>query len=221
MPKSANSMRASVLIVHGLWVSGGSMALLAYLLRRQGFDVETFSYHTVRDSLSDNAAGLRRRIEAQREPPHLVGHSLGGCLILQTLEEYPQLRVGRVVLMAPPYRNSYSAQRLATVKVGGKMIGRSMRQWFTQEKKTWSHAAELGVIAGTRSVGLGRVFRGLPRPNDGTITVEETRIPGMKQHLIMHASHSEMVVSPRIAAQVAHFLHQGAFAHAATEEAKA
>ena len=39
------------------------------------------------------------------------------------------------------------------------------------------------MIAGTLGVGLGAIIENLPSPNDGTVAVEETRLPGIKDHL--------------------------------------
>jgi pimeloyl-ACP methyl ester carboxylesterase len=206
--------RERVVLVHGLWLTGHALDLLAYHLRRQGFDTITFSYHTVRATLSENAERLRRFLLHQVDGAcSILGHSLGGLLILEALHAHPELRgkLKRVVLAGPPFNDCYAARALARSKMGDRMLGKSIHQWLHEEKRTWSGAPELGIIAGSRSVGLGQVFRGLPKPNDGTITVEETQVPGAKEHVVMHVSHSEMLISPKVAAQVAAFLRQGKF----------
>jgi pimeloyl-ACP methyl ester carboxylesterase len=201
-------------MVHGLWLIGHALDLLAYHLRRQGFDTATFSYRSVRATLSENAERLRRFILHQdSESCSIFGHSLGGLLVLETLRQHPDLRakLRRIVLAGPPFNDCYAARTLARSNVGNRMLGKSIQQWMLAEKTPWSGAPALGVIAGSRSIGLGQMFRGLPKPNDGTITVEETRVPGANDHLVMHVSHSEMLISPRVAAQVAAFLRQGTF----------
>ncbi|HZP89005.1 MAG TPA: hypothetical protein VFB54_19495, partial [Burkholderiales bacterium] len=70
---------------------------------------------------------------------------------------------------------------------------------------------EVGVIAGTRRFGLGCVFVTLQGPNDGVVTVEETRLPGLTDHLVMPVTHSGMIVSARVARQVGVFLKTGRF----------
>ena len=76
----------------------------------------------------------------------------------------------------------------------------------------WSGRREVGVIAGSTRVGLGRLFSGnLDVDSDGTVMVSETLLPGAKDHIVLRASHTSMLFSTEVAAQTAHFLKQGAF----------
>jgi hypothetical protein len=67
------------------------------------------------------------------------------------------------------------------------------------------------VIAGTRSMGLGRFFAGFREPNDGTVAVRETRIEGATDHVELPVSHMGMMLSARVARHTAHFLRDGRF----------
>jgi hypothetical protein len=79
----------------------------------------------------------------------------------------------------------------------------------------WAEAAlarhETGIIAGTVSAGLGRLVTSFDGPNDGTVAVSETQIPGAKDHVCVAASHSALVLSTTVAEQVAAFLMRGEF----------
>jgi hypothetical protein len=44
--------------------------------------------------------------------------------------------------------------------------------------------------------------------------VDETRPPGIADHIVMRTSHSGMAVSPSVSRQICHFLQHGRFAHA-------
>ena len=52
----------------------------------------------------------------------------------------------------------------------------------------------------------------LPGDNDGVVTIEETRIPGLADHIVLPVSHSGMLFSGDVADQTANFLRQGKFA---------
>jgi hypothetical protein len=78
-------------------------------------------------------------------------------------------------------------------------------------ERSWPGGRELGVIAGDLGIGLGRVLGRIDAPNDGTVWVDETDLPGATEQIRMHVSHSGMVFSPGVAAQVAAFLRKGRF----------
>jgi hypothetical protein len=67
------------------------------------------------------------------------------------------------------------------------------------------------VIAGSRSVGLGRLVARLPVPNDGSVVVEETTVPGAHARLVLPVAHFALLLAPGVARQVAGFLRAGVF----------
>jgi hypothetical protein len=75
----------------------------------------------------------------------------------------------------------------------------------------WTVERELGVIAGSLSAGIGRFVSDLPEPNDGTVAVEETRIQGMTDHVVLPVTHTGMLASAEVADRTARFLETGRF----------
>src|SRR5207247_1521128 len=79
------------------------MSYLALALQRQGFAVQTLSYRTMRGTLAEHLARVAARIAALRAPRlHLVGHSLGGVIVLRYLQRGADPRVRRAVLLGSP-----------------------------------------------------------------------------------------------------------------------
>lgn len=73
---------------------------------------------------------------------------------------------------------------------------------------------ETGTISGSRSLGLSRMlYRQLPQPNDGLLTVEEGTLAGACDHIVLPASHTGMLFSRIVARQVSAFLKTGHFDH--------
>jgi hypothetical protein len=96
------------------------------------------------------------------------------------LAEYPESRSGRVILAGSPYNGSLAAKRISGALLGKRFLGRSMLQWMEQElPDTADSGREIGIIAGQRSLGGGRLISRLPKPNDGVVTVEETHAPNI------------------------------------------
>jgi pimeloyl-ACP methyl ester carboxylesterase len=216
-------MRTAVVYVHGLWMTGLEGALLRRRLAKQ-LDAATpmFAYRSISAGIASNARSLAKRLSRLRtDTLHLVGHSLGGLVICKMFDEMRDsiLPPGRVVLLGAPVAGSRAAHKLADWKIGNFIMGRSVREeLLVHRDRQWSNQRELGVIAGTLSVGLGRIVNTHEGSSDGTIYVDETRIAGMKEHLVMHVSHSGLPFSAAVAAQTAVFLRNGRFNTAAPQD---
>jgi len=191
------------------------MLPLGWQLARCGFNVVRFSYASVRDSLEHNADRLARFCREQgTEPLHLVGHSLGGLLILAALERNVDLKVRRAVLIGSPYAGTTAAIGLARSDFGKKMLGRTLNDWMRMPRPSIPNGVELGVIAGDVPFGLGRLVARLPKPHDGVTRVDETRVPGAKESIVLRINHTGMLVSPAVARAACAFLRNGTFRHA-------
>jgi hypothetical protein len=60
-------------------------------------------------------------------------------------------------------------------------------------------------------LGFGRLTGRLDGANDGTVLVEETRLPGATEHLTLRTSHSALVYSKAVARHAVAFLREGRF----------
>jgi pimeloyl-ACP methyl ester carboxylesterase len=208
---------ATVILVHGLWTPAAVLIPHGRWLRRLGYHTLRFGYPSVRATLGQNAAALRHYVAAAGGSEiHLVGHSLGGLVILDMLRQEADPRLRRVVLLGTPCNDCHCARRLLRVAGMPTLLGRSIKEWLARGPGATAApqpAIEVGVLAGTRSVGLGRVVPGLPRPNDGVVGLAEARLPGAADFIALPVAHSEMLASRRCAAQVAAFLQNGHFLH--------
>ena len=207
--------RPITVLVHGLWVHGVLMELQRRYLARMGFVAVCYSYPSVRLTLTENAGRLAQFARALAAPRiHWVGHSLGGLVSLRMLERESLLPPGRIVLAGVPYAGSHAGCVLARSALGARALGRSMREWLASDKPTQFPGREIGVIAGTRSVGLGRmVAPDLPVPNDGAVTLAETELAAACDRIALPVSHTGMLLSRRLARQTGAFLRDGAFDH--------
>ena len=203
----------TVVLVHGLWLHGAAMVVMKRRIARCGYHVRAYSYPTVRLDLETNAARLARYCAAlPAGEVHLVAHSMGGLVALKTAEALPPSRIGRIVLLGTPFQDSYAARRVQRLPGGCTIIGRCMGQWLVGPRAAGGQALDLGVIAGIGRLGLGRVFAPrLPQPNDGVVSVEETRVAGMRDHIVLPVSHTLMLLSGAVVHQVCAFLADGKF----------
>ena len=207
-------MTTIVVYVHGLWFTGRE----GFLLRRRvcaelGAVDHAFSYASVTGSIADNAAALGAYLSKLRaDTIHLVGHSLGGVVILELFENPPSLPPGRIVLLGSPLNGSRAARNFARLPFARRLLGRSIEDAVLQTRpRHWSGVRELGVIAGARPLGLGRLVGLRGEPNDGTVAVAETALLGATDQIVLPVSHSSMVFSAAVVGQAVSFLRAGRF----------
>lgn len=201
-------MTSEVVLVPGLWMPAAEMWLIAARLRRAGYAPRCFSYRG-REPFQANIERLARYVDGRCV--HFVGHSTGGVLIYDFLRQFPALGCGGVVLLGAPVRGCLAGRRLGAAAVGRWMLGASLPRWSDCDAE-WRRPQPLGVIAGTRPLGLGRALGRLPGENDGVVQVDETRIDGMTEHAVVREPHSLLPFSSRVASLVRRFLATGRFA---------
>lgn len=205
----------AVILVHGLWMHGLVFLPLGRRLARHGFCVRSFSYPSVRQNLDASTRALARyATQTGAATIDFVGHSLGGLLVLNLLAQHPDSRFRRVVLLGSPFVGSHCASSLLKIRGISKLVGQAIRGWLERPRPQLPANVEIGVIAGSRSLGLGRLIPGLPTPNDGVVSVAETRLPASTDAITLKVSHAEMLLSSACASQVAAFLDRGRFIHA-------
>jgi len=202
------------ILVHGLWVPAAVMTPLAARLTAAGFRCHLFSYFGRARPVQAHAERLARFARGIG-PAQFVGHSLGGLVILEALQGHPEVRAGRVVLLGTPVRGNFAGRRLGQRGWGRWFLGATQPLWSEGRPRRWTRPEPLGILAGTLPVGLGRLFGALPGPNDGVVRLEETAIDGARDRVVLRVGHSAMLLSARVAAQVAAFLRDARFSHPA------
>ncbi len=205
-------MSGKVLLVHGLLNASGWLRPLAARLRSQGFDSELFDYSSLLAGPQRAVPRLQERLACGRVDA-IVGHSLGGLIALEALRAAPDAAVARVVCLGSPLRGSLTARNLAARSWTRPLLGRSA-QLLQGGLERWDGAAEVGLVAGDVARGMGRLFARFDGGSDGTVGLDETRLPGLADHCVVHSSHTGLVFSRDAVAQAAHFLHHGRFERA-------
>jgi len=206
-------MSDHVILLHGLWMRGFTLAALRGRLQRAGFAVDLFDYASVFRDPEISIERLTARVQAAPGPVHFVGHSLGGLIALQTLQRAPQLTQGRVVCLGVPLRGSAAARGVARLPGGSLIIGKSL-EILRNGIERWEGQQAVGAIAGRLPIGFGVAMRALASPHDGTVSVAETELPGLTDHIVVPATHTGLLFSQQAADQTITFLRGARFAHA-------
>jgi pimeloyl-ACP methyl ester carboxylesterase len=208
-------MTDHVILLHGLWMRGFTLAALRHRLEREGYVVQLHDYASV---LRGPEVGIERLLERARrlksKKIHFVGHSLGGLIALQALQNAPEFARSRVVCLGSPLRGSAAARSVARLPGGSFVIGKSL-DILRSGIERWEGPQAVGAIAGRLPIGFGFALGALTSPHDGTVSVAETELPGLTDHCIVPATHTGLLFSEEAAGQTIAFLRDARFARAA------
>jgi pimeloyl-ACP methyl ester carboxylesterase len=208
-----------VVLLHGIARGKGAMAKMEKALEQEGYIVLNIDYPSRKKPIEDLVADIRHVIEAARIPASkkldFVGHSMGGLIIRAYIYKYKPENLGRVVMLGTPNQGSEVADFLADNFLYKRYYGPAGQQLITDqnrfEKIFGAIDYDLGVIAGDWSLDPISSLLIIPGKNDGKVAVARTKIKGMKDHIILHATHTFMPSNPGVIRQTAHFLKQGKF----------
>lgn len=206
-------MREAVVLVHGLWsVAGVDMMRLRYRLSKVDYECHLFNYHVWGKPPAEIAQKLHQMIEKIDAPViHIVAHSFGGIVTMHLFDQFPFTKKGRVVLLASPVNGSAVGKRINANPMTRWMLGQSHENGLSGDVPEWKGWRDIGVIAGNIPLGLGLVAGGPSLPHDGTVSVEETRLKGATDSIVMPESHLSILMSSSVAMQVIIFLRTGEF----------
>lgn len=202
-----------IILVPGLWYGPASMSFIAARLRRLGYTTRSFSYRSTKAVAEDCASNLAEFVRAMPSgAPHLVGHSMGGLVILRmlTMNEAPQ--VGRVVLLGTPMQGSEAARKALQLPGSTALLGVAAATLSAGSHGVHGHH-EVGMIAGSRAIGLGRMAGLMGKASDGTVALCETQSESLTGRITLPVSHSGMLFSSAVMQELRRFLELGRFSH--------
>ena len=181
------------------------------LQKLTGLPVRRINYRSTRGELADHADRLYEFSQrSNTTSKHLVGHSLGGLVILKMLSRQPEFEPGRVVFLGSPVHGSQTVRKMQKIPGAPALLGR-IRADLERGYDGPFAGREAGMIAGTRQVGLGWFVGGLDGPGDGTVALDETRASFLREHYELNLTHTGLIYSRKAAEKTAEFIQTGSF----------
>lgn len=214
--------KETVVLLHGIGHSLWNMTMVERALQKAGYATLNLSYPSRKHDIQFLSQWLADTLDAQgvwrdSNKVHFVGHSMGGLVIGLYLQNHraalPTEKMGRVVMLGTPHGGSEVADGLKDNMLYQFVFGPAGQELTTATRgankiKPWY---DLGVIAGTQNwmYPLGQAF--IKDDNDGCVSVESTRLDGMKDHIVLPVMHGFMGWDGNVHRQIEAFLKGGAF----------
>ncbi len=210
-----------VILLHGIGRSSRSFGRMASGLAAAGYRVVNLDYPSTKfpiEYLSEEVLlpEVMRLSEKSPAKLHFVTHSLGGILVRYFLQHHDVPKLGRVVMLSPPNEGSPLADVLKRNVFFRPFMAPAGRQLGTDEdslpRRLGPARFELGIIAGSKSENpINSLI--LDGPDDGTVTVESTKLAGMADFIVLRYGHRSILRSRAVIDQVICFLRSGSFRH--------
>jgi len=209
-----------VVLLHGLARSSTSLKPMERALQDEGYHTANINYPSrdfeiaeLADIAVEEGLAACRAVE-NIEKIHFVTHSLGGILVRQYLDSASIDRLGRVVMLGPPNQGSVAVDDLEGVPGFDWINGPAGRQ-LGKGKNSVPLALgpadfELGIIAGNRTIDP-ITSAVLDNPDDGRVSVADTRLEGMDDFIVVEHSHAFMMRMRRPIELTILFLKTGRF----------
>jgi pimeloyl-ACP methyl ester carboxylesterase len=207
-----------VILLHGLARTAASMDKMEAALTEEGYQVVNDTYPSREYTIEVLAslaidAGLEKCGElSEPRKVHFVTHSLGGILVRYYFENHELAQLGRVVMLAPPNQGSEASDDLRDVPGFDLLNGPAGSQLGKGDESVplqlGSPDFEFAVIAGDRSIDPV-TSAVLPNPDDGKVSVADTRLDGMSDFALVHVSHAYIMKDKTVIDMVKRFLRTG------------
>ena len=208
-------MQEGVVLLHGIFRTSISMRSLHRFLLKQGFKVCNIDYASRRFTLQELAEHIHPVVadfSGKVEKVHFVGHSMGGLLTRAYLNTCRPENLGKVVMLGTPNKGSEVADKLQRWWIFRELYGPAGQQLITDQSGVMQVLGtvnyDVGIIAGNRTIDpIGSYIIGIE--NDGKVSVESTKLPGMKAHRIVPVSHTFLPDTRQVQELVVEFIKTG------------
>lgn len=202
----------AVVLLHGIARTKYSMKAIEKSLIKEGYQVWNIDYPSRKKHIADLATFVFNEITARSQDNntilHFVVYSTGAIIVRELLAKHTLLAIGNIVMLAPPNQGSEVADFLDKYWLYRYFYGPAGSELTTYHAKSnpfpkMQHTC--GVIAGNFCLDPFSYFI-LPRPHDGKVTIQSTKLEGMTDHIVLPCSHTFIITNKKVIEQIQYFL---------------
>ncbi len=206
-----------VILIHGLGRLKSSMTKLEKAFTNADFDVVNWSYSSTKLNITDIAHNLYDifKINAKNHNKvYFVTHSLGGIVVRRMMAIFNINNLDGIVMIAPPNNASAFARWILKYPIIKTIMGPAGQELMGQkhiEKICEVPKSGVMIIAGTKCLSINNPNSWisqsvLEKPHDGTVTIEETKLPDMEKFITVKASHTFIASNSDVIRETVEFL---------------
>jgi len=194
------------------------MSIMEYRLESEGYRVISFGYPSRSEPIETLVELLASEVQlccaAEAESVHFVTHSMGGVLVRSYLANRPEPHRGQVVMLSPPSQGSELIDTFEDSPLLQLTLGPAATELGTDSTDIAARLGpvrfSLGIITG--DVSLNPLYSWLiPGPDDGKVGVDNARVDGAADFLVLPATHTFIMNGTDAADATIHFLRNGRF----------
>jgi pimeloyl-ACP methyl ester carboxylesterase len=211
-----------VVLLHGIGHSMWNMFFIENILKDAGYETFNLSYPSRKHDIRTLTKWLNDQLDSaqiwhEADCVHFVCHSMGGLVTGFYLQNYqsglPAEKMGRVVMLGTPHGGSEVADFLCSNALYKIIFGPAGQELTTHIRKNdqiqpWY---DLGIIAGSHNWAYPFGFFCIKERNDGCVSIDSSKLDGMKDHIVLPVLHGLMGWKPSVHKQIIHFLKSGNF----------
>jgi pimeloyl-ACP methyl ester carboxylesterase len=222
-PSFSSEEPDTVVLLHGLGRTAGSMVYMAERLAAAGYHVVNIPYPSRQQSIEALVENLQNSLadcclhSASRL--HFVTHSLGGILVRAYLSNSRPDNLGRVVMLSPPNQGSDVVDFFGENRLFAYFFGPAAAELGTDPNSLPNRLGpadfEVGIITGDRTIDPISSWI-IDGDDDGKVSIERAKLEGMAAFQVVHVSHAFIMKDAGVVNEVISFLQNGRFSKPAT-----
>jgi len=218
-PKNLYETGETVVLIHGIFDKPVVMKKIENNFRELGYRILNFEYASTRWPMDTVVLKLSKEIaaiEPQAEKIHFVTHSLGSLVVRAYLAQTYSEKFGNLVMVAPPNQGSVFAEHFDNLKTFEWLCGPAGQHLGKDDDDYWKKFPEPNIHFGVIAGGLGNehgINPLIPGDDDGVVAVEETKLDGMADFIIVRGIHTPLLWKKEVVQQILYFIDSGCFLH--------
>jgi len=216
-----NDEAGLVVLLHGLARSDSSFKKMEKSLQSEGYTICNVSYPSTKHPIEKLVSNfvlpeIKKCLKGENKTVNFVTHSMGGIIVRYIATQEHPFKIGRVVMLSPPNKGSEVVDTLGGLWLFRAINGPAGLQLSTSNESMPNALGEpdfeLGIITGNKSINLilSSMIDGV---DDGKVSIESAKLEGMKDFLVIEATHPFIMKNNVAIEQTKYFLKNARFKH--------